>query len=81
MGYLSEEEAKVLIQDKKLVDEVVRNVIEDPKAMEDLAEEIADDIAGALEDDPVFKTRLVEAAMKSPELKKRIIQELLEEMG
>lgn len=65
-----------LLQDDKLVDEVVRKVVDDPEVLEELAEEVAGEIADHLEDDPTIRQKIINAAIGNADFKKRVIAEL-----
>lgn len=78
---LSREDIQSVLQDETLVNDVVKKVIEDPEVLADLAEDLADEIAEQLEDDPVIRQKLIDAAIKSPDFKKRVIRELADEFG
>lgn len=69
-----------LLQDEKLVDEVVKKVVDDPEVLDELAEDVADEISDYLEDDPQIRQRIISAAMKSDDFKKRLIKELVDEL-
>ena len=82
MGNLiSATDAVNLMQDKELISEVINQVVEDPEIMADLAEDMADDLSDLLEDDPDFKKQLFKAAMGTADFKKRIVNELINEIG
>ena len=70
-----------LLQDEKLVDEIVKKVVDDPEVLDELAEDIADEISDYLEDDPAIRQRIINAAIASPDFKKRVIKELVDEIG
>lgn len=70
-----------LLDDESLVDEVVNRVVDDPDVIADLAGDIADEISDYLEDDPAIRQKLMDAAIKSPDFKKRVIKELADELG
>lgn len=70
-----------LLQDEKLVDEVVAKVVDDPEVLDDLAENIADELSDYLEDDPVIRQKIISAAVGSPGFRKRIVKELADEIG
>ena len=78
---ISTADVVTLMQDQKLIDKVISQIVEDPEAMSDLAEEMADELADLLEDDPNFKKQLLKAAMGSADFKKKIIESLVDEMG
>ena len=70
-----------LLQDEKLVDEVVKKVIDDPEVLDDLAEDIADEISDYLEDDPNTRQKIINAALESPGFRKRVVREIVDEIG
>lgn len=70
-----------LLQDEKLIDDVVKRVVDDPEVLDDLAEEIADEMSDYLEDDPAIKQKIIDAALGNTDFKKRIIKELVDEIG
>lgn len=70
-----------LLQDEKLVDEVVKKVVDDPEVLDDLAEDIAGEMSGYLEDDPNVRQKITNAALESPDFRKRIVKELVDEIG
>lgn len=82
MGFdLSRSDIQSILKDETLIDEVVKKVIEDPDAVSDLAEDLADEISEYLEDDPVIKQKLVNAAIGNPDFRKRVIKDLVDELG
>ena len=81
MGVIEKGAVRELLQDPELVTAIIKAVIEDPEAMDDLAEDIADKLSDELEEDPELMRKVVEAAMASPEFKKRVIKELVEDLG
>lgn len=78
---LSKADIQSVLQDETLVNDVVKKVIEDPEVLADLAEDLADEIAEQLEDDPVIRQKLITAAIKSPDFKNRVIRELADELS
>jgi len=70
-----------LLQDGKLVDEVVKEILEDPEALDDLADKVAEEIADHLENDSVIKQKVIEAAIGNPDFRKRVVKELVDEIG
>ncbi|MBA7626118.1 hypothetical protein ES703_33560 [subsurface metagenome] len=81
MGVIEKGDVRKLLQDPELVTEITNAIIEDPEAMDDLADDIADKLSDELEEDPELMRKVVEAAMASPEFKKRVIKELVEDLG
>jgi hypothetical protein len=78
---ISEHEVRKLLQDEKLVNEVIAKVVEDPDVLDDLAEDVADELSDLLEDDPAFQQKIINVALANPEFKKRIVKELIDELG
>lgn len=70
-----------LLEDEKLVDEVVKKIVKDPEVLDDLAEDIGEEIAEYLERDPKIRQKIINAALESPDFKKRIIKEIVDEIG
>ncbi len=70
-----------LLQDDKLMDEIVKKVIADPKVLDGLADDIADELSDYLEDDPAIRQKIIDAAMKSEDFKKKIVAAVKDELG
>ena len=70
-----------LLQDQGLMDEVVKRILDDPDAMDDLAGSIADELSDIMEDNPRLTSQLMGAAMKDPSLKKQVIKKLVDDLG
>lgn len=70
-----------LLQDEKLIDNVVKRVVDDPEVLDDLAGEIADEMSDYLEDDPAIKQKIISAALGNADFKKRVVKELVDEIG
>ncbi|MFH1519488.1 MAG: hypothetical protein ABIE75_02835 [Candidatus Omnitrophota bacterium] len=78
---ITKAEVVKLLQDEKLVDEVVKKVVDDPEVLDELAEEVAEEMADYLEDDPAIRQKIINAALGSADFKKRVIKELVDEIG
>ncbi len=78
---ISMADVQSLLGDEKLMDELVKQVLDDPDAMDDLAGSIADELSDIIEDDPRLTGKLLGAAMKDPSLKRRIIKKLVDDLG
>lgn len=81
MGIAEKSDVLKLLQDPALVDEITKAVLEDPSALEDLAEDIADELSDVLEDDPEFKSKIIQSAMGNETFKKRLVRKLAEEFS
>ena len=69
MGIIQESDVGRLLQDPGLMEELTRAMVEDPETMTSLADDIADKLQDALEDDPDMRKRIVEAAVANPAFK------------
>jgi len=78
---LSTADIMKLLQDKKLIDDVIAKVVGDPEALDGLAEDVADEISDYIEDDPAIRQRIINAAIGSADFRKRIVKELVDEIG
>ena len=81
MGFIEKADVRKLLQDPELRAELAKAIVEDPKAMDDLADDIADKLSDELEDDPDLRKHIVEAAVASPEFKKRVVRKLAEDLS
>lgn len=81
MGILDDADVRKLLQDQELMDDIIAKVVADPRVLDELANDIADELEDILEDDPTFQQKVLEAAMKSPEFKERVVTELIREMA
>lgn len=80
MGFLEETDVRKLLQDPELMADIAKAVVEDPEAMDDLAEDIADKLSDEMEDDSELRRKIVQAALASPDFKKKIIRKLVEDL-
>lgn len=74
-------EAMKLLQDENFVKEVISKVVENPEVLDELAEDVADELAEIIEDDPTIRKKIIDAAITNPDFKKRIVKELIDELG
>jgi len=81
MGLIQESDVGRLLQDEKLMEQVVNGLVEDSQTMDALADEIADKVQDALQDDPHMRERLINAAMANEAFKKRLVSKLIDELG
>jgi hypothetical protein len=80
VGYIQESDVTGLLTDGQFLKDLAAAVAVDPAGMDDLAKEVADKLSDALEDDPIVRRQILQAAVASPEFKRRVIQKVLEEM-
>ena len=81
MGLIQESDVGRVLQDEKLMDQVVTGLVENSQTMDSLADDIADKVQDALEDDPELRQRLINAAMSNESFKKRLVSKLIDEMS
>ncbi len=81
MGFLDSSDVRRLLEDPQLRTDIAKAVTEDPGVLEDLAEDIADELEDELEDDAELKKQIIDAAMATPEFKKKLVQELIDYIG
>ena len=78
MGLIQESDVGRILQDPVLMDEVVKALVEDSDTMDTLADDIADKLSDALEDDSEIRRHLVDAAMGNDQFKKKLVSKLVE---
>ena len=81
MGFIQESDVGKLLQDPGLMDDVVKALVADSETMDTLADDIADKLQDALEDDPDMRKRVVEAAVSNEAFKRKIINKLIDGLG
>ncbi len=81
MGFLEKGDVQKLLQDEELMTDIAKAVVEDPEAMDDLAEDIADKLSDLMGDDPALRSKIVQTAIANPEFKKKIVRKLVDELG
>lgn len=82
MGYdIAKEDIKALLKDEKLIAHIVRKITQDKQALEDLADNVAEQLASTIEDNPEVKKRIIKAALSNPAFKQKIIKRLVDELG
>jgi len=80
MGLAEKADVRKLLHDSRLMTEIAKAVVEDAETLDSVADDIADKLSDELEDDPTWRQRIVQAAMASPDFKKKIIRKLVEEL-
>ena len=81
MGFIKEEDVQRLMQNEDLMAEVAKALVADPSAMDEMADDIADKLQDELDDSPELRSRIVDAAIASPEFKKKIVAKLADDMS
>ena len=80
MGLIQESDVSRLMQDQGLMDSLITGLVEDSTTMDSLADDIADKVQDALEDDSDMRHRLVSAAVSNEAFKRKLINKLIEEL-
>ena len=81
MGFIQDSDVQKLMQNQELMAEVATALVEDPATMDQLADDIADKLEDELEDNPEFRKQIIDAAVASPEFKKKIVAKLADELS
>ena len=80
MGLIQESDVSRLMQDQGLMDSLISGLVEDSSTMDSLADDIADKVQDALEDDSDMRQRLISAAVANEAFKRKLINKLIEEL-
>ena len=81
MGLIQDSDVGKVLADQEFMDQVVSGLVEDSSTMDSLADEIADKVQDALENDSDLRQRLVSAAMANEVFKRKLVDKLIEELG
>ena len=81
MGLIQESDVGRLLQDEALMDQVVTGLVEDTQTMDTLADDIADKVQDAFEEDPDLRQRLITAAIANEAFKRKLVKELVDDLG
>lgn len=80
MGLIQESDVGNILRDQALMDEIVAGLVKDSGIMEQMAEEIAEQVQSALEDDSDMRLRMVNAAVSNDAFKQKLIAKLVDEL-
>ncbi len=81
MGLIQEADVGRLLNDEKLMAQVVSGLVEDSATMDSLADDIADKVQDALEGDTEWRHRLIDAAISNEAFKRRVVDKLISELS
>ncbi len=81
MGLIQESDVGRLLQDEALMDQVVTGLVEDTQTMDTLADDIADKVQDAFEEDPDLRQRLITAAIANEAFKRKLVKKLVDDLG
>ena len=73
-------DVKRLMADGDLGADIAKALLDNPDAMDSLADDIADELGDELEDDPELKKQIIDAAVANADFKKRLVQKLVKDM-
>ncbi|MCH7685146.1 MAG: hypothetical protein IH899_00435 [Planctomycetes bacterium] len=76
MGFLQEGDAEKFLKNSKIVDEIVNNVVKDPRMVNDLADEVADQLEDLIEEDGGLMNKILSAASENKEFRNRVVKQL-----
>ena len=80
MGLIQESDVGKVLADQAFMDQVVAGLVEHSGTMDSLAEDIAEKLEEAFENDSDLRQRLVVAAVSNEEFKRKLVNKLIEEM-
>tara|TARA_B100000315_G_scaffold221199_1_gene224431 strand:+ start:515 stop:706 length:192 start_codon:yes stop_codon:yes gene_type:complete len=63
------------------MDQVVTGLVEDTQTMDTLADDIADKVQDAFEEDPDLRQRLITAAIANEAFKRKLVKKLVDDLG
>ena len=78
---IDKSDVRKLLQNPELVEEIAKGVMDDPAALDELAEDIADELSDVLEDDPDFRAKIIQSALGNEAFKSRLVKKLVAEFG
>ena len=81
MGLIQDSDVGKVLANQEFMDQVVSGLVEDSNTMDSLADEIADKVQDALENDSDLRQRLVSAAMSNEVFKQKLVGKLIEELS
>ncbi len=81
MGFTEKGDVRKLLRDSTLREAIVEAVVEDPKAMDSLAGDIADKLSDELEDDSEIRQKIVDGVIASPTFRKRVVRKIVEDLS
>lgn len=81
MGMIQESDVGMVLSDQSFMEQVVTGLVADSKTMDTLADDIADKVQDALENDAGLRQRLVSAAITNEGFKQKLVAKLIEELS
>ena len=81
MGIIQESDVGSVLADQAFMDQVVSGLVENSSTMDSLADDIADKLEEAFENNADLRQRLVSAAIANDTFKRKLVNRLVEELS
>ena len=81
MGIIQESDVGTVLADQAFMEQVVAGLVENSSTMDSLAEDIADKLEEAFENNADLRQRLVSAAIANEAFKQKLVNRLVEELS
>lgn len=81
MGIIQESDVGTVLADQAFMEQVVAGLVENSSTMDSLAEDIADKLEDAFENNADLRQRLVSAAIANEAFKQKLVNKLVEELS
>ena len=81
MGIIQESDVGSVLADQAFMDQVVSGLVENSSTMDSLADDIADKLEEAFENNADLRKRLVSAAIANETFKQKLVNRLVEELS
>lgn len=81
MSWIQEADARQMLDNNGIVDEIVAALVSEETVFQELADDVAEELEDILEDDPTFRNKIVEAATSNPEFKESVITHVVAQMA
>lgn len=81
MSIITKQDIVRLVEDKNLVDDIIKEVLASQDMLQSLAEEAAESIAEVLDKDEKFRERMLKAANQDPIFKKQLLDKIINELN
>ena len=81
MGIIQESDVGSVLADQAFMDQVVAGLVENSSTMDSLADDIADKLEEAFENNADLRQRLVSAAIANDAFKQKLVNRLVEELS
>ena len=78
---IEKSDVRKLLEDEELAEDVVKAIIDDPDALEELAEDVAEELSDMIEDEPELRRTIIDAAIATPVFRQKVVRELAKEIG